>query len=239
GSIFTYETIKLLRDVNGANLSKSMAFMTAISQIQIKITSLDLIDVIEDEEFFLKLCNEDVVRVCLLLSLEVIFMGRKLVYEFDDTLMSEYFPNLGNEFCDELNKEFIKLFEFHSGNSGSDCSDLDIDEDVDECKEEKILKEESRLRLEEEARFMREEDKLLEDENFFEKDYKKREFALMNSDHMKQAMKRVVPKKRSHCTVVTSSSWLKVSNKFKDKLQGRCAINQDMTEFCKNMKPWF
>nr|GFB72368.1 hypothetical protein [Tanacetum cinerariifolium] len=37
GSIFTYETIKLLRDVNGANLSKSRAFMTAISQIQIKV----------------------------------------------------------------------------------------------------------------------------------------------------------------------------------------------------------
>nr|GEX81940.1 hypothetical protein [Tanacetum cinerariifolium] len=162
-----------------------------------------------------------------------------LKHTLDKLEFSEYFPNLGNEFCDELNKEFIKLFEFHSGNSGSDCSDLDIDEDVDECKEEKILKEESRLRLEEDARFMREEDKLLEDENFFEKDYKKREFALMNSDHMKQVMKRVVPKKRSHCTVVTSSSWLKVSNKFKDKLQGRCAINQDMTEFCKNMKPWF
>ncbi|GKB21108.1 hypothetical protein Tco_0855031 [Tanacetum coccineum] len=52
-----------------------------------KITSLDLIGVIEDEEFFSKLSDEDTVRVCLLLSLEVIFMGRKLVHEFDDTLM--------------------------------------------------------------------------------------------------------------------------------------------------------
>ncbi|GJZ62447.1 hypothetical protein Tco_0618584 [Tanacetum coccineum] len=180
GSILAYETVKLLRDVNDADLSKARAFMTAISLIQIKdyeakviitsklkyfmfikdklshkrrklfrtscfgkwlnlaycdhephmidymlqrlcyvndahydmplifsvhgrglhfgrcefslitglkIASLDLIGVIEDEEFFSKLCDEDFVRVCLLLSLEVIFMGRKLVHEFDDTLM--------------------------------------------------------------------------------------------------------------------------------------------------------
>ncbi|GJY67380.1 hypothetical protein Tco_0469618 [Tanacetum coccineum] len=150
GSILWYETVKLLRDVNDADLSKARAFMTVISQIQIKdykakviitnlayfdhephmidsmlqrqyyvndahydmplifyvhgrglhfgrrefsliiglkITSLDLIGVIGDEEFFSKLCDEDAVRVCLLLSLEVIFMRRKLVHEFDDTLM--------------------------------------------------------------------------------------------------------------------------------------------------------
>ncbi|GKA35432.1 hypothetical protein Tco_0721923, partial [Tanacetum coccineum] len=122
GSILAFETIKLLRDVNDADLSKVRAFMTAISQIQIKcyvddahydmplifyihsrglhfdlrefslitglkITSLDIIGVIEDEEFFSKICDEDAVRVCLLLSLEVIFMGRKLVHEFDDSLM--------------------------------------------------------------------------------------------------------------------------------------------------------
>ncbi|GJU81470.1 phospholipase-like protein [Tanacetum coccineum] len=56
-------------------------------RLGLKITSLDLIGVIEDEEFFSKLCVKDAVRVCLLLSLEVIFMGRKLVQEFDDTLM--------------------------------------------------------------------------------------------------------------------------------------------------------
>ncbi|GKC45402.1 hypothetical protein Tco_1063124 [Tanacetum coccineum] len=125
GSILAFETVKLLWDVNDADLSKVRAFMTAISQIHIKcyvddahydmplifyihgrglhfghrefslitslhfgeITSLDLIGVIEDEEFFSKICDEDSVPVCLLLSLEVIFMGRKLVHEFDDTLM--------------------------------------------------------------------------------------------------------------------------------------------------------
>ncbi|GKE13404.1 phospholipase-like protein, partial [Tanacetum coccineum] len=93
-------------------------------------------------------------------------------------------------------------------------------------KEERILEEESRLILEKEARLMREEEKLLEDEKFFEKDYKKCEFALMNSDHIKQAMARMVPKKRSHCTCVTSFSWLKVSSKFKDKAQGRCDLSR-------------
>ncbi|GJZ62449.1 hypothetical protein Tco_0618586, partial [Tanacetum coccineum] len=37
GSILAYETVKLLRDVNDADLSKARAFMTAISQIQIKV----------------------------------------------------------------------------------------------------------------------------------------------------------------------------------------------------------
>ncbi|GJS02747.1 phospholipase-like protein [Tanacetum coccineum] len=152
----------------------------------------------------------------------------------DKLEFSEDFPNLIPQFCDELNKEFLNLFDSPSISSGTCCSDLDIDEDVDEeyllqeqfrmkleeeemllFKEEQILGEESKLRLEEEAKMMREEE-----------------------NHMKQAMARVVPKKRSHCTGVTSSSWQKVSNKFKDKSLGRCVINQDMTEFLKSVKPW-
>ncbi|GKD70433.1 phospholipase-like protein [Tanacetum coccineum] len=331
------------------------------------ITSLDLIYVIEDEEFFSKLSDEDAVRVCLLLSLEVIFMGRKLVHEFDDTLMrlvdnleawnafpwgehiwihlykqmlnvvsnhkaehlkglhmsrnyvptytlsgfvwsfkeskptvdlrptiGEYltewwtfnneflknyipstpartpdhfdsylnkvvsgrqrkkysrilttsiptvprskismlkdqvitdlnsrifklqaiiqvlvrktngvlvdkldfsveFPNISTNFCDELNKEFIELFESLSSSSGSACSDLDIEEDADELshlqeylleepfrmkmeadeillfKEEQKLEEESRLRLEEEAKMMHEEEKMFEVETIYKK----------------------------------------------------------------------
>nr|GFA88597.1 phospholipase-like protein [Tanacetum cinerariifolium] len=77
-------------------------------------------------------------------------------------------------------------------------------------KEEKIMEEDSRLRLEDKAKLMREEEKLLEDEQCSKIDYKKDEYALMNSESMKQVMARVVPKKRSHCTGVTSSTWLKV-----------------------------
>ncbi|GKB08518.1 hypothetical protein Tco_0836830, partial [Tanacetum coccineum] len=134
----------------------------------------------------------------------------------DKLKFSEDFPILSIEFCDALNKEFLELFESHSCSSGSCCSDLNIDEDDDEFrimleeeemllfKEEKILEEESRVRLEEEARLMREE------ENY----------------HIKQDMARVVPKKRSHFTGLTSSSWLKVSNKFKDKSQGSCDLSR-------------
>ncbi|GJU74652.1 phospholipase-like protein [Tanacetum coccineum] len=138
---------------------------------------------------------------------------------------NEDFCNLSTEFCDELNKEF------------TNCLSLLVvvvdqavqiwilmkmlmrmkleEEEMLLFQEEKKMEKDNRLRLEEEARLMREEEKLLEN-----------------------AMARMVPKKRSHCTGVTSSTWLKVSSKFKDKSQGHCVINQDMPEFLKNVKPW-
>ncbi|GJX67241.1 hypothetical protein Tco_0302968 [Tanacetum coccineum] len=136
GSIVAFESAKMLREINETGLAKARAFMTAISQLQIKyvngrglhfgrqefslitgfrfgavslscyskgemkfrdrvfphrigltITSLDLLGVIENEEYFSKLCDIDAIRVCLLLCLEVIFMGRLLVNKIDDTLM--------------------------------------------------------------------------------------------------------------------------------------------------------
>nr|GEY16647.1 phospholipase-like protein [Tanacetum cinerariifolium] len=220
----------LIYSVHGRGLHFGCREFSLITGL--KITSLDLIGVIEDEEFFLKLCNKDVVRIWILESFErsncwwskdteVILRGlawlRKAIFKSFDFInlfckvlvrktnggvvdkleFSEDFPNLSTEFYDELNKDFLELFESHSCSSGSSYSDLDINEDADEFKmkleekemllfkQEKILKKESRLRLEEKARLMPEEEKLLEDENFFEKDYKKREFALMNSVHMK------------------------------------------------------
>ncbi|GJZ27454.1 phospholipase-like protein, partial [Tanacetum coccineum] len=56
-------------------------------KLGLKVTNLDLLGVIEDEELFGKLVDDDAVRVCLLLALEVIFMGKKLVDEVPDTLM--------------------------------------------------------------------------------------------------------------------------------------------------------
>ncbi|PWA42726.1 phospholipase-like protein [Artemisia annua] len=47
----------------------------------------DLVGVLEDEELFGKLSDEDAVRVCLLLVLEVIFMGRLLTEQVDDKLL--------------------------------------------------------------------------------------------------------------------------------------------------------
>ncbi|PWA35379.1 ATPase, AAA-type, core, P-loop containing nucleoside triphosphate hydrolase [Artemisia annua] len=53
----------------------------------VKLYNLDLVGVLEDEEYFGKLFDEDAVRVCLLLVLEVIFMGRLLTDEVDDKLL--------------------------------------------------------------------------------------------------------------------------------------------------------
>ncbi|GJW70394.1 phospholipase-like protein [Tanacetum coccineum] len=50
------------------------------------ITNLDIIGVIEDEDRFGKLSDDDAIRLCLLLAVEVIFMGRLLTFKVDDTL---------------------------------------------------------------------------------------------------------------------------------------------------------
>ncbi|GKB93495.1 hypothetical protein Tco_0979632, partial [Tanacetum coccineum] len=55
-------------------------------KLGLSVTNLDVIGVIEDEEAFQKLCDEDSIRLCLILCLEVIFMGRLLTCLVDDTL---------------------------------------------------------------------------------------------------------------------------------------------------------
>nr|GEZ74700.1 phospholipase-like protein [Tanacetum cinerariifolium] len=55
-------------------------------KIRLIITNLDVISVIEDEETFGKLSDEDAIRLSLLLALEVNFMGRLLTFKVDDTL---------------------------------------------------------------------------------------------------------------------------------------------------------
>nr|GEV42491.1 hypothetical protein [Tanacetum cinerariifolium] len=49
-------------------------------------TNLDIIGVIKDEKRFGKLSDDDAINLCLLLALEVIFMGRLLSFKVDDTL---------------------------------------------------------------------------------------------------------------------------------------------------------
>ena len=51
------------------------------------VKTIDLLSVIEDKERFTKLSDEDSIRVCLLLSLEAIFMGRELGSVVDDVLL--------------------------------------------------------------------------------------------------------------------------------------------------------
>ncbi|GJY41464.1 hypothetical protein Tco_0428734, partial [Tanacetum coccineum] len=86
GSTTAYESSKLLREMNDTDLAKTRDRVFQ-HRVGLTITSLDLLGVIEDEEYFSKLCDANAIRVCLLLCLEVIFMGRLLVTEVDDTLM--------------------------------------------------------------------------------------------------------------------------------------------------------
>nr|GEW83831.1 phospholipase-like protein [Tanacetum cinerariifolium] len=58
------------------------------NKIGFGIKSIDIIGVIEDEEMFGKLSGDDAIRLFLLLALEVIFMGRLLTFNVDDTLFS-------------------------------------------------------------------------------------------------------------------------------------------------------
>ncbi|GJS73517.1 hypothetical protein Tco_0706358 [Tanacetum coccineum] len=55
-------------------------------KLGLSVTNLDVFGVIEDEETFQKLCDQDFIRLCLILRLEVIFMGRLLTCLVDDTL---------------------------------------------------------------------------------------------------------------------------------------------------------
>ncbi|GJX33633.1 phospholipase-like protein [Tanacetum coccineum] len=55
-------------------------------KLGLSVTILDVIGVIEDEEKFGNLDDEDSIRLCLILALEVIFMGRLLTCPVDDTL---------------------------------------------------------------------------------------------------------------------------------------------------------
>ena len=51
------------------------------------LKNIDLLALIEDGEAFSKLSDEDAIRACLLLALEVIFMGRELISVVPDTFL--------------------------------------------------------------------------------------------------------------------------------------------------------
>nr|GEW17359.1 phospholipase-like protein [Tanacetum cinerariifolium] len=55
-------------------------------KVGLVVTNLDILGVIEDEVMFGNLCDEDSVRLCLILALEVIYVGRLLTCLVDDYL---------------------------------------------------------------------------------------------------------------------------------------------------------
>nr|GEV77092.1 phospholipase-like protein [Tanacetum cinerariifolium] len=79
-----FESLKLLKELQEHEMAKTRVLPKKVGD---KVTNLDLLGVIKDEELMGNLCDEDAVRVCLLLSLEVIFMVRLLVDVVDDSHM--------------------------------------------------------------------------------------------------------------------------------------------------------
>ncbi|GJW04919.1 phospholipase-like protein [Tanacetum coccineum] len=72
----------------GLYTSRELKFRNRVfpHKLGLSVTNLDVIGVIEDEEIFQKLCDQDSIRLCLILCLEVIIMGRLLTCSVDDTL---------------------------------------------------------------------------------------------------------------------------------------------------------
>ncbi|GKB73220.1 phospholipase-like, aminotransferase-like mobile domain protein [Tanacetum coccineum] len=58
-----------------------------LEKIGYDVKIIDILALLEDEEKFSKVNDEDAIRVCLLLSLEVIFMGKELVLVVDDVFL--------------------------------------------------------------------------------------------------------------------------------------------------------
>nr|GEW37228.1 phospholipase-like, aminotransferase-like mobile domain protein [Tanacetum cinerariifolium] len=83
--------------------------------------SVTNLDVIEDEETFRKLCDQDSIRLCLILALDVKFMGRLLTCPVDDTLF-QLIKNLedwncfpwGGHIWTHLYDEIKNVIEKHS-----------------------------------------------------------------------------------------------------------------------------
>ncbi|GJZ90405.1 phospholipase-like protein [Tanacetum coccineum] len=138
------------------------------------------------------------------------------------------FCHVSVKFCNELNQAFLELFESSIIDSVGTPLDTDTQEEFDEIEdylveeefirqleeeerllleEERLNEEEIRVRLEEQKRLRLEEVRALEVKKKWEEDYRKRSYAFRNSDHMKQAMARCAPKKRSHSVVVRTDSY--------------------------------
>nr|GEZ96813.1 hypothetical protein [Tanacetum cinerariifolium] len=131
---------------------------------------------------------------------------------------SDDYSVLNIEFCKELNHAFLELVKSSFIASIGTQSDDDTKEECHETEDfllekefMRLLLDEERLFLEEERQFEKEKRVRLEDQKRlkleqehelkvkkrWDEDYRKRSYAFMNSNHMKQAMGCCAPKKRS------------------------------------------
>ncbi|GJV90992.1 hypothetical protein Tco_1538805 [Tanacetum coccineum] len=141
-STIAYESAKLLREINDVDLAKARALMAGISHIQIKSPSKGAI---VGGIKWPKLYQE--------------VLGRERNGDVVEQLeFSDEFCHLSGEFCNELNHDFLKLFESSICNCAGTPLDADTDEEFDET-EDHLLEKEFMIRLEEEERLLLEEEK--------------------------------------------------------------------------------
>nr|GEY44630.1 phospholipase-like protein [Tanacetum cinerariifolium] len=140
---------------------------------------------------------------------------------------SDDYSVLNIEFCKELNHAFLELVKSSFISSIGTQSDDDTKEECHETEDfllekefMRLLLDEERLFLEEERQFEKEKRVRLEDQKRlkleqehelkvkkrWDEDYRKRSYAFMNSNHMKQAMGCCAPKKRSGSVGVRKDS---------------------------------
>ncbi|GKC49190.1 phospholipase-like protein [Tanacetum coccineum] len=175
-----------------------------LHKVGLVVTILDVLGVIEDEVMFGNLCNEDSVRRCLILALEVIFMGSLLTCPMDDSLFGSVenleawnvFPwgehvlalerndklgrfedlsRLRGDFVESLNILFQELVDPHDSVEDI-ANEYLVDEELKLC-----LEEEERIRSEQEKRIQQEKRLRLEEEEMLRLEEEK---MLQIAEHM-------------------------------------------------------
>nr|GEW64468.1 ribonuclease H-like domain-containing protein [Tanacetum cinerariifolium] len=82
---FKFSMVSFREYRNGDIPFRNRSFLKKIGN---DVKTIDVLTLIDDENKFSKVSDEDAIRLCLLLSLEVIFMVRELVSVVDDVLLS-------------------------------------------------------------------------------------------------------------------------------------------------------
>nr|GEW25222.1 phospholipase-like protein [Tanacetum cinerariifolium] len=207
----------------------------ALLPVGLVVTNLDVLDVIEDEVMFGNLCDEGSVRLCLILALEVIFLGRLLTCHVDDSL-SGLVENL--EACNVFPwGEHVLALE-----RNDKLGEYLVDEELKLCLEEeerihseqeKRIQQEKRLRLEEEKMLRLEEEKMLQ----IVEVKKRKRYEFMNSTPVKNILGNFPPIKRNDAHFVTckakpKESWVKI------KKYCQNVNDPSLAELLKKVKPW-
>ncbi|GJX42661.1 phospholipase-like protein [Tanacetum coccineum] len=153
---------------------------------------------------------------------------------------SDDYSGLSIEYCEELNHAFLELVESSFIASVGTQSDDDTEEECHEVyhTEDFLLEEEFMRHLLEEERLKLEQECELQVKKRWDEDYRKRSYAFINSNHMKQAMAHCDPKKRCGSVGVRNDSWVQVCRKFDKKNKCFGVVDRDMTAFLKTVKPW-